>query len=319
MAGEAKTYNPEYLNMHTTTATGTAPLFAPALNRYVLENAKERLVFNQLGQKVKIPKGRTKTITFDKSKPLDVSTTALTEGVTPEGTQLSVTRITATPNQYGLYVSFTDEFDFYKYDPAPEVLRIGKKLSDNAAETFDKLTLSVLKSCTNVQYAGGRTSLATITAADKFSVAEVRKAVRTLQQNKGEVIDDSYVCVVDPAIAYDLQGDTAWVNVKNYDPKDLYNGEIGKLYGVRFVMTTQDLSETGAASGVSVHSAYFFAKNAYGSTAVQGNIETIWKNKGSGGTADPLEQRSTAGWKGHHVAKILTAEWMVKCYCAVSA
>lgn len=311
-------YNPTHMNMHTTTTESTAPLFQPALNRYVLGNAKEKLVFNQLGQQVKIPKGKGKSIVWDKCEPLPVSTTALTEGVTPEGTELTVTRITAEPRQYGRYIATTDEFDFYKADPTPEVLKIAKKLSDNSAETFDVLTLAVLKAGTNVQYAGGKTSVSQITKDDVFSIKEVRKAVRTLAKNKGEALEGgTYVCVVDADLAYNLQGDQAWVDVKNYDPKDMYSGEIGKLYGVRFVMTTQDLSVDGASDGVDAHCAYFFAKDAYGSTSEKGNIETIWKNKGSGGTADPLEQRSTAGWKGHHVAKILTEGWMVRCICAV--
>ena len=310
-------YNPTHLNMQMTTTDTVKPLFEPALNRFVLNNAKEKLVFNQFGQKVKIPKGKGKSIVWDKCDPLPLANTALTEGVTPEGTELKVSRITAYPQQYGRYISTTDEFDFYKIDPSPEVLKIAKKLADNAAESFDYLTLAVLSAGSNVQYAGGKQSISDITASDVFSVKEVRKAVRTLSKNKGETIDGSYVCVVDADLAYNLQGDQAWVDVKNYNPKDLYAGEIGKLYGVRFVMTTQDLKVEGAASGVDVHCAYFFAKDAYGSTSEKGNIETIWKNKGSGGTADPLEQRSTAGWKGHHVARILTEGWLVRCLCAV--
>lgn len=309
-------YNPTHMNMNTTVTT--EPLFKPALNRYVLINAKEKLVFNQFGQRVKIPKGKGKSIVWDRCKALPVDGTALTEGVTPEGTALEVERLEATPAQYGRYVATTDEFDFYKIDPSPEVLKIAKKLADNAAETFDYLTLAVLKTGTNVQYAGGKTSVSQLTAEDVFSIKEVRKAVRTLAKNKGEQIDGSYVCVVDAELAYNLQGDPAWIDVKNYDPEDMYAGEIGKLFGVRFVMTTQDLEVEGnTAAGGKAHCAYFFAKDAYGSTHEKGNVETIWKNKGSGGTADPLEQRSTAGWKGHHVARILTEEWMVRCICAV--
>lgn len=312
-------YNPTHLNMQMTTTEKVSPLFMPAINRLVLDNAKEKLVFNQFGQRVKIPKGKGKSIVWDKCEPLPTDNIeALVEGVTPEGTALEVSRIQATPEQYGRYVATTDEFDFYKIDPSPGVLKIAKKLSDNAAETFDKLTYAVLKSGTNVQYAGGKTSISAITADDVFSVKEIRKAVRTLAKNKGETLEGgAYVCVVDADLAYNLQGDQAWIDVKNYDPADMYAGEIGKLFGVRFVMTTQDLEEGTGSGGVPVHCAYFFAKNAYGSTDTKGNVETIWKNKGSGGTADPLEQRSTAGWKGHHVARILTEEWMVRCLCAV--
>lgn len=314
------TYDAAYLNTQKTTGSGTKPLFEPVINRFVLENAKEKLVFNQFGQKVTVPKGKTKTIAWDKCEPLPVSTEALTEGVTPEGTELKMSRITTEPTQHGRYVATSDEFDFYKYDPSPEVLRLAKKLSDNAAQTFDLLTQKKLAAGTNVQYAGGRSSLSAVTAADKFSVAEVRKAVRTLKKNKAERFGDSYICIIDADMAYDLMSDEKWENVKIRDPKDLYAGEIGELYGVRFVCSTQDLSESEAASGgVSVHCAYFLGENAYGSTSEKGNIETFWENKGSGGTADPLHQRSTAGWKGHHAARILTEGWMVRCLCAVSA
>ena len=36
------------------------------------------------------------------------------------------------------------------------------------------------------------------------------------------------------------------------------------------------------------------------------------KPKGSAGTADPLDQRSTQGWKMVHAAEILTEEFMCR-------
>ncbi|HIU48796.1 MAG TPA: N4-gp56 family major capsid protein [Candidatus Avimonoglobus intestinipullorum] len=394
----------QLLNMNTTTSPGTAPLFQEVLNRHVLMRAKPNLVHHQFGQKVKVPKGKTKTISFDKMSPLPKAKTPLTEGVTPKGNSVNITRVTGTPKQYGAYVTFTDEFDFYAHDPSPEVLNRNELLADNAAETFDSLVADVLATGTNVQYAGGKNSRATLDAADILTVDEIRKAKRTLEKNKAKPIDGKdFVAIVDPDVAFDLQSDEKWENPKVYaDPKDLYSGEIGRLYGVRFVKTTEakvfysdafdeaetktellvlkvegqkvylqdtlteteasalaskkiyaagrvftitsatqgengaayltltesDLTGIGAdtvirpangdANGNPVHAVLVIGKDAYGVTDPKSNVEIIIQALGSGGTADPLKQRGTHGWKGHNFAKILCDEYMVRIECTAT-
>lgn len=46
--------------------------------------------------------------------------------------------------------------------------------------------------------------------------------------------------------------------------------------------------------------------------------EVIVKPRGSSGTADPLDQRSSVGWKGVHAAAILYNEYMVRVECGSS-
>jgi len=383
------------LNLNKTTSTGSAPLFQEALNRHIVTRSKPKLVHHQFGQLTKIPKGRTKTITWDKMNPLPKATTPLTEGVTPKGTAINISRVTATPLQYGAYISTTDEFDFYKADPSPEILRLNEILGDNAGETQDSLTADILSAGTNVQYAGGKNSRSELDETSVMTVEEIRKAVRTLKNNKANPIDRDFVAIVDPDVAFDLMSDSAWENVKTYsDPKDMYSGEIGRLYGVRFVETTeakvfrgenlaQDKAELlvlkvdgkniyvsdtltsedaaalsgrtisangftytvnsavagengeaylacgeevsasvtagmrvypgeGAANGLPVHATLIIGRDAYGVTDPKANLETIVKALGSAGSADPLNQRGTMGWKCHHLAKILVEEYMVR-------
>lgn len=65
--------------------------------------------------------------------------------------------------------------------------------------------------------------------------------------------------------------------------------------------------------GADVASALFLGADAYGVTEIEGmGLETIIKQKGSAGSADPLNQRGTVGWKATHVAKILSQLWMVR-------
>lgn len=69
----------------------------------------------------------------------------------------------------------------------------------------------------------------------------------------------------------------------------------------------------GGAGGRSVYSTLVMGANAYGVTEVTGGgLEHIVKQVGSGGTADPLNQRATAGWKGTKAAELLVDNYIVR-------
>ena len=109
--------------------------------------------------------------------------------------------------------------------------------------------------------------------------------------------------------------DPDWVNVKTYsDPEGIYEGEIGKIAGVRFVETSEAKVWKGAgASKRDVYSTLILGADAYGVTEVSGGgLQHIVKQLGSAGTADPLDQRATAGWKATKVAERLVEQYMVR-------
>jgi N4-gp56 family major capsid protein len=77
---------------------------------------------------------------------------------------------------------------------------------------------------------------------------------------------------------------------------------------VRFVETTEAKVYEGGVFGT-----LFIGANAYGVIDINGaGAEFIYKPKGSAGTADPLDQRSSAGWKGMKAAKILVDNYIVR-------
>jgi N4-gp56 family major capsid protein len=104
--------------------------------------------------------------------------------------------------------------------------------------------------------------------------------------------------------------DPEWIDAHKYTTSEnIYNGEIGKIGGVRFVETSEALIEEGG-----VFSTLFLADGAYGVTEITGGgLQTIIKQKGSAGTADPLDQRSTIGWKAMKTAEILVDAFMIDC------
>ena len=74
----------------------------------------------------------------------------------------------------------------------------------------------------------------------------------------------------------------------------------------------------GGRDGCAVYGCLFLGKGAYGVVDLSEGTEVIVKPRGSSGTADPLDQRSSVGWKGIHAAAILYDEYMVRVECGSS-
>ncbi len=211
---------------------------------YLIDNAEPNLVHDQFAQKQSIPKNGGKTIEFRKYDPLPTLRNAITEGVTPEGQSMKVTTVTDAVKQYGGYVELSDLLMLTAIDN--NLLMATKLLGAQAGRTLDTITREVMAGGTNVQYGEGDVSSRSMlrggceSGNNYMSVECIKKAVRFLKKQNAEKIDGSYIAIIHPDVAYDLTSDEAWLDVKSYcDPKDMYEGEIGKLHGVRFIETTE--------------------------------------------------------------------------------
>ena len=298
-----------FAEMNTqTTATGTlTPEMKVFYSDYLIDNAVPKLVHDQFGQKHPIPKNGGKTIEFRKYSPLPKLLTPLTEGVTPDGQSLTVSTIEATVAQYGGYITLSDVLLLTAIDN--NLMQATKLLGNQAGATLDTITREVLVGGTNVIYSGGVASRSALTASSTLSVDDIMKAVRALKNQNAEKIGDSFVAIIHPDCAYDIMHDNLWQAVKTYaDPADWYEGEIGKIAGVRFVETTEAKIFDGG-----VYATLVLGDNAYGVTEIEGGgLQHIVKQLGSAGTSDPIDQRATAGWKAIKVAERLVEQFMVR-------
>lgn len=323
----------------TTDATTSGTIAREVSNFYdraLLERALPSLVHTRFAQVRDIPRNSgTNVIKFRRYGSLSANTTALTEGVTPTGNQLSVTDILATVLQYGDYVTLTDIVQMETYDPI--LTETAEILGEQAGDTIDQLMRSVLAAGTTIQYASSATQNDHITRAMTLSRAEVKEAVRTLRGNNAKVITSMinpstgyntvpvgkcYVGIVSPETAYDLDDAIGWIPVEKYPNKaTVMPDEIGALGNVRFIMSTNAYSlPTAGHTSVPVHYSIILAQNAYAITRIGGEtLKNIVKPLGSAGTADPLDQRSTSGWKLTFVGKILNQNFMVVVRHGVSA
>ncbi len=223
------------LNVNKTTANGMSPLMEAVLNRYVLEANKTKRKYTKFAQQVDIPKGTAKTVAFDKLSPLPKATQPLEEGVTPTGSAINITRVKGEPEQFGNYVSYTDQLDFFANDPSPEVLKYTDLLTENQLETFEHLDAMELASGLNVFYAGDAEARAGLNSV--LTVKDVRRAVTYLKRNKVQPADGTdFIAFIHPDVVYNIWNDPEWRQPHTYaDTKELYDGEIGRLFGVRFI------------------------------------------------------------------------------------
>lgn len=297
------------LNTNVTSQESLSPEMKTFYDKVLIKSAEPELVHDQFAQKRPIPKGSGKKIEFRQFSSLPKALTPLTEGVTPDGQSLTVTKIEATVDQFGGYVTTSDMLNLTAFDQVQaETLRI---LGSQAGRTSDTITREVLASGTARQ---GK-ARGSIAATDKLTIADIKKAVKTLKRNNAPKIADSYVAIIHPDTAYDLMNDQEWQEAVKYTESNrIYNGEIGHMYGVRFVESTEAKIFSGAgASGADVYATVVLGADAYGVTSIGGGgIETIVKQLGSGGSADPLNQRATMGWKLNKCAEILDQTRLVR-------
>ena len=307
------------LNTNVTTDSGLSAENKTFYDRTLLESAKPNLIHSQFGQKRPIPKNGGKKIEFRRYGALPKALTPLTEGVTPDGRKLTVTAVEAEVHQYGDYVALSDVLDLTAIDN--NVLEATKAIGNQAGLTLDTITRNILQAGTNVQYcpkvgASGTTAVtsrADIDATCKLTVDEIKKAVATLKANNVPKISGSYVAIIHPYAAYDLMSDPAWEEMHKYTTSDnMYEGEIGRIAGVRFVESSEALI-VKTSTNPAVFCTLVLGENAYGITEVTGGgLKTIIKQLGSAGTADPLDQRSTVGWKAMQTAEILQQNYMIR-------
>lgn len=312
----------------TTMTTETGSLSAEMKTFYekrLLDQAEPLLVHNQFGDKYPIPAGSGKKIEFRKYSALPKALTALTEGVTPAGNSLTVTTVEGTVKQYGDWIQLSDMLQMTAIDN--NVVQATKLLSSQAGRTLDTVTREVLAGGTNVIYApkvvdGAETevlSRSTLTPECVLTPFVVMRAAATLEAMNTPKIDGSYVLITHPYCRETLQESPGWVDVVKYkEGNNTFSGEIGKIGDVRVVTTSEAKIINDSTCPVvesttyySVFTSLLLGANAYGVTMLEnGGLQHIVKQLGYG--EDPLNQRSSCGWKATSVAVRLCEEYMVR-------
>jgi len=323
-----------------------SPRTAGYATKDLLDRGQPMAILERFGYFDPQGKNKTKTRKWRRYESLTPATTPLVEGVTPAGSKISYTDIQVVLQQYGDFVPLTDVIEDTHEDPVLQ--EMNQVLAEQIVETIELVRYNVLKAGTNVFYSGGTTRA---TVDGTVSRGDLRKIKRTLKRNRAKeiasVIAPTAKIATEPvAKAYfavghtDLDSDIS--NVAGFVPIEKYSamtkvmdGEIGKIEGIRFVLT--DLFEPWQAAGASgstyltagaegtgnadVYPLLVFAKDAYAIVPLQGAnaIKPMVKNPGAPTQGDELGQRGFVSWKGWQATAILNDAWMARYEVAATA
>lgn len=306
----------------------------------MLTRGVPHLVIEKFGQTYVMPNKSTKVAKFRRYNALALATTPLVEGVTPSGKKLTVTDVTATLEQYGDYVPFSDVIEDTHEDPYLQ--QLSDVLGEQAAQTVETIRYNIIKAGTNVYYANGsdRTDVNTV-----ITLALQRKATRALKRQNAshitsvvgstpsfqtEAVEAAFIGLCHSDVENDIRNISGFINPKNYGTVSPWENEIGAVEDVRYLRSTifTAFASGGGAAGAMVTSGggladvypvLIIAKDAYGIVPLKGKDSlSIMVVNPKAAPGDPLGQRGTAGWKTMQTAVILNDSWMVRLEVAVT-
>lgn len=260
-AGSLVNATGQYVNAYTgegTQFSGTNTL-SPGMKTYydtaMLENAKSKYYFAQFGRKQPLPPNNGVTVEWRKWNVLP-NAGMLTEGVIPEGVKMGETSIIGHISQHGMYVAMSDLVKLHLVDDILQGAAEG--LGESAGRTTDTLIRNELMKGLNVMYADTLDSSGVysstpkgrwgMTAANnRLTPDMINQAVTTLKKFEAPTIDGKYIAIIHPSVADDLRTyRDLWTDLHRYAAtREIFNGEIGELHGVRFIESNRAKIWTG--------------------------------------------------------------------------
>jgi N4-gp56 family major capsid protein len=314
--------------MNLTSTSQVDPAVSVYYDRVLLSRALPSLVHDRWAQKKSIKSKSGTMIKFRRYNSLSAATTPLVEGTPPPGQQLNKTDITAIVSQYGDFVHITDVVDLTVEDSV--LTEANMLLGEQIGLTYDTLTRDILKACvTTVACAAGKNgdTPTEVTDSDLDAACDVlignnaKYLTGVIKASTGIgtlPLAASFGGIFHPNVRHDFVALDSWLPVEKYsNPGASENYEEGRTDKIRWLMTT-NASTTGSGADT-VYNLLIFGKDAYGTIDIEGgNLKSVIKDFGSGGTKDPLNQECTAGWKGWFVAKILNDTFMHMVTCTNS-
>lgn len=287
--------------------------------RVFLERAKVQLVNEQGAQKRTHPNNQGKTINFTRMVPLTISTTALAEASNPSASAMTASTVSATLAEYGAATIYSKLQSTTSIDVGlKEVVDV---FGQNMGETLNALAGNAL-ACGTAFFPNSY-NVSTIAAGAVLNASAIIYAVQAAELQRTPTYADGYYLgktTIQNKVS--LLKDTTWINSKTYsDVKDLYRGEMGELYQVRWLLNGQTVSGTGSASdaacAVVQYYSYLHGDNAFGTVKLEGDMPKLYiiNQADSGNIAGRLTYIS---WAGAYVAVRLNDNWIQTMKCTAA-
>jgi len=313
-------------------------------HRELLDRAKYAENYGRWADSVPLETKKGKTIIMRRYAHLAMALSPLTESVAPAGKTPTLEDFQATLKQFGDFIALSDYADLTGIDDYQRhwVGLLGEQLG----YTMDAVDRDVATAGTTVIYSNGTARNQVVSIIDEN---DLDRAIRTLTSNgamkllsgnQGSTtvgsspIMAAYPGVVAPAVCFDLQNLNGFKWASDY--KGAAEGEVGRYKQIAF-FESADPSSLGAgakkftsgggsstaventAGTVNVYTIMLFGKHGFTRVPMNaGSTKVIRKALGTAGTADPLDQVQTLGWKNTSARLITNQNWLARIECAVS-
>jgi len=288
-------------------------------SRLVLMTAYQRLIYGTFAQKRTLPEKSGKNIVFGRYTKLETVPVPLENGITGPGAPFDTQRISAQIKWYGNHQIITDQVQLTVEDQV--VNQSARLLAQNMAATIDEITRDVLASTSSVIQCSAGSNGQTPT---ELTREDINFAVKSLLGRDadmiGEVITatdgvstapvrDAFFSFVHTDLLDDLEAVEGFKNTAEYPQQKILPSEWGSVGNMRFLY-----SSVGSKSDSSpeVYNNIVVGKEAYGAIHLSSEGGKFYvKGLGSGGSVDPVNQRSSVGFKVAYASRILNDAFMV--------
>ncbi len=259
------------------------------------------------------PTNEGRTVNFTRYDPLTIITDPLGEASNPVSCSITASTVAMTLSEYGLTVNTSRMLTLISIDAnmKEKVELVGQ----NMGATLNRLLRAELGNGTSY-YPNGH-FVSSIAAGDVLDACNIRMMVRQLELAKAmKYPDGMYIGKTEPYSKYKLLGDSTWINAKTYsDVKDLYKGEMGELYQVRWLLN-KDLAsgteaQSTAASTVVRFYTYVHGANSFGSYDLAKDQPKLYILPNVVDSNSPAGRLSIISWAGSYACKLLNSAWVL--------
>jgi len=244
-------------------------------------------------------------VNFLRYKNFAVDPTPLTEGVRMTTTALTAEQIAITVAEHGYAVAVSELLLNASFDDV--MASASRLLGRHMAQYLDVQARNTLSAATSAVFGYDRTgitggaftnydegsvgtSIASLDGNHKLTTGAIKDAALTLAGKNIPRLGETYVQFVHPKQSRDLRSNPEFIEVTKYAaPGNFMLGEIGRLYDVVFIETTQ--VKKLAASGSYTTSTLVGAPASQIEVPVKANT-----NPGSGGNPNSADYTAEAGY-----------------------
>jgi N4-gp56 family major capsid protein len=336
---------PNVLSTNLVTSLSPSPDATQSFyHRELLDRAKYNEHYGRWADSVSLESKQGKTVIMRRYAHLAMALSPLAESVPPTGKTPTLEDYQATLKQFGDFIALSDFADFTGIDDYQRHW-VGL-LGEQAGYTMDAVDRDVASAGTSVIYSNGTARNQVVTIIDEndldrsIRLLSNNGAMKILGGNQGSTtvgsspIMAAYPAVTSPNVLFDAQNLNGFKWASEY--KGSVEGEVGRYKQIAF-FESPDPSSLGAgakkfssgggasvaventAGTANVYTIILFGKHGFTRVPLSaGTTKIIRKSLGSAGTADPLDQLQTMGWKNTSARLITNQSWMVRIECAVS-